>query len=145
MALGTASANGCDCPANYFWNANTGRCECDFALGFIGGATSNCTNCQNIANTDDLPLPNACSCLPGFKWNPQTNTCDCDTTSSSVFTIGGECVNCASMVGSTQTIADNKMSCACVFGYYWNPALRRCVCDYTKNYAMINGLCSDCK
>jgi hypothetical protein len=145
MALGTATANGCDCPRHYFWNSNTGKCECDFVLGFIGGAISPCIDCSKIANTAVTPLPNACSCLPGFKWTPNKNTCICDSSSPSALTLDGTCINCKSMSGANGSVHLAAQRCDCITGFYWNPALKKCACDYSVNFAVTKGLCIDCK
>lgn len=145
VAAGTATIDGCDCLPNYFWNALTDKCECDFALGFIGGAISPCISCANIANTDIYPLSGACSCKAGYKWNAQTNNCDCDTSHGLAFSSGGTCVSCGLMSGAIKVGTDGQ-SCTCVYGYIWNPTSKTCQCDYNKNFAInSNGLCADCK
>jgi hypothetical protein len=144
LALGTATVNGCDCPNNYFWNADTDQCECDFVLGFIGGATANCIDCSTIANTGQKALQNACSCLPGYKWDSVSNTCICDISTNSIYFSGGACVDCAVMPGASGNVGSDSASCECIAGYYWNPGHQACLCDFTQNYVVINGFCTGC-
>jgi hypothetical protein len=145
VAAGTATANGCDCLANYYWNANTDKCECDFALGYIGGAISPCLNCANIDNTDIYPIFNACSCKPGYKWNSQTNTCGCDTSNGLAFLSSGICVSCGLMPGGIKTATDGQ-SCICLYGYVWNQSSKNCDCDFARNYVVNSkDICADCK
>ena len=59
---GSPTASGCTCKSNYFWNANTGNCECDWSLGFVGGTTSSCVVCSSLPNTAQTIVPNACAC-----------------------------------------------------------------------------------
>ena len=144
--MGTASVSGCDCKANYYWNLNTAKCECDFALGFIGTASA-CIDCSKIANTGIDMVEGACSCNSGYKWNSNTNTCDCDTTSPAVFSSNSQCVSCAiiNMPGSTGRVGADGISCECSKGYYWNPGKADCVCDSSQNYFVdTDGYCKEC-
>jgi hypothetical protein len=125
-AVGTATINGCDCQPNYFWNTNTAACECDFTLGFIGGAISSCISCAAIANTAITVSPLGCSCLRGYVLNSATNTCNCDTTSSSVFVKTGICIDCSALQGATGAVGTDGVSCVCISSYYWNPGKNSC-------------------
>lgn len=119
-SVGTATVNGCNCKANYYWNSNTDNCECDFTLGYVGGAINNCIVCANIANTAQTISPLGCACLQGYKWNSATSTCDCDLASGTVFQIGSVCYDCSVMLGANG-LGSDSVSCVCISGYFWNP------------------------
>lgn len=142
---GTATINGCDCVANYFWNMTSGQCECDFVMGYIPALNSTCIACNNIYNTDYLILPNACTCLKGYKWNPNTYNCDCDTSYNLSFLLGGACIDCSTMIGSSGSVGSDGVSCRCISSFYWNPGVGKCMCDSNQNFAAFsNGFCTDC-
>lgn len=48
------------------------------------------------------------------------------------------------MQGGLTKAADNA-SCTCMSNYYWNPGANRCDCDFSKNFAVFNGNCTDCR
>jgi hypothetical protein len=49
------------------------------------------------------------------------------------------------MPGASGGISADNASCQCIIGYYWNPALKKCLCDFSQNFVLINGFCTDCQ
>ena len=144
-SLGTATINGCDCKPNYYWNMNTGKCECDFTLGFIGGSINSCIDCSLIAKTAQTINATSCSCVRGYVWDAASSTCICDVKSSSVFLAAGSCIDCSNIPGATGKLGVDSASCVCFSSYFWNYGTNQCACDSSQNFVMLsNGLCTDC-
>lgn len=128
----------------YYWNIDTGKCECDFVLGFVSGISGKCIRCSSLPNTVEDISNDACTCEDGYKWNAKTKNCDCDTSSTSIFQYNGKCINCKYIVGSVGTV-DKNNACSCIFGYVWNPGKIICECDWLSNFVVgEDSFCRDC-
>jgi hypothetical protein len=77
------NGNGCVCSTNYYWNAATSTCDCDWWNNYVGGPIVQCIDCRIVLETTSQATPDGCGCVTGW-WNSLKDKCqvNCDLNTS---------------------------------------------------------------
>jgi len=119
----------------------TSSCLCDWTIDYYGTAGS-CISCSSLSNTVSPATATGCSCVAGYAWNG--TQCVCNPSNGAFISTSGQCINCNTINGALPIVASGGNSCTCIVGRIWNATQQTCVCDYTQNFWLINGVCYDC-
>jgi hypothetical protein len=109
------NGNGCGCITNYYWNAATSTCDCDFWNNLVGGPISYCINCSQMIGTTNIASSDGCGCINGY-WNALTFECTINCDNSKDIVINTACFSCNGVQFSTGPSNDNS-ACVCIAPY----------------------------